>query len=363
MSEAPSLTAEGRGGPGFVARLGLAISQPRWALTIAADRANAGRSGSDLIAVLVLVIAATQLRGIATAVWLGSAVDPGFGIRALIPVLSGALTVKLGLLVVGALAVFALSGPRRSLGRAFDLACVAALPLVFVDLLATVAVRTAGIATVPPAVGWLLSGLSFGWMGALIALSLRPARIAAARIPPPPAAVAVPAHRLGVAALAIVALGVAAQAIWLVRNVELVKPMETGDEAPLFALPEINATGALSEPVALASTRGRVTVLDFWATWCGPCLASMPKLEKLARSHADVAVVAINMDDPVAARALFNERGYTIKLLADDGDVSNRYKVSTIPHTVIIDRDGKVREVVRGAGIDLASLVDKLRAE
>src|SRR5512146_2319983 len=61
---------------GLFARFGLAIAHPRWALTVAADRDHAGRSGSDLIAAIGLLLVGTQLRGLATAAWLGSAVDP-----------------------------------------------------------------------------------------------------------------------------------------------------------------------------------------------------------------------------------------------------------------------------------------------
>jgi thiol-disulfide isomerase/thioredoxin len=348
--------------PRFFARLGLAIIHPRWALTVAADRDHAGRSGSDLIAAIALLLAATQLRGLATAVWLGSAVAPGLGMRAAMRVLTGALTVDLGLLVLGALVVFALAGTRRNLGRAFDLACVAALPLVFVDLGATVVVRTAGILAVPNAVGWLLSGLSYGWMGALIALATRPARLAPVRVPAPPPEVLTPARRLGWVVAAVVALGIAVQVVWIAGNLDLVKPITTGDEAPALALAQIGPAGKLGDRVTLADTRGKITVLDFWATWCGPCLASMPRLEKLARAHPDVAVVTINLDDPVAARALFDSHGYTMKLLADDGDVSQRYGVSSIPHTVLIDRHGRVRDVVRGTGTDLAATIEAVRA-
>ena len=346
--------------PGLIVRLGLAVSRPRWALSLAGDRAVAGRSGSDLIAVIILVLAATQLRGLATAVLLGSEVEPGFGVRAATRVLTEALTLDLGLLVVGALVVFALAGGRRSLGRAFDLVCVAALPLWLVELVATVAVRAAGVAVPAPA-GWLLSAIAYGWMGSLIALAVRQARTAPTRVPGPPTVVVRPARRVGWAIAVVAALGIAVQARWIARNFELVRPMTSGDEAPAFALPEIDAAGALGERVALAATRGKVTVLDFWATWCGPCLASMPRLDKLARSHPDVAVIAINMDDAVAARALWRRSGYTMKLLADDGDVSQRYSVSSIPHTVIIDPSGMVREVVRGTGTDLAALVEAMR--
>jgi thiol-disulfide isomerase/thioredoxin len=349
-------------GPRLLTRLGLAIVHPRAALGVAADRRHAGRSGSDLIAAIALVLAATQLRGLATAVWLGSSVEIGLGLRAAMRVLTGALTVDLGLLVLGALVVFALAGARRNLGRAFDLACVAALPLVFVDLGATVAVRTAGIAAVPGAVGGLLAGASYAWMGSLIALAIRPARSAPVRATELPAAAVASARWIGAAIAAIIALGVAVQAAWIADNLELVKPMTTGDQAPGVALPQIDRDGKLGAPFTLSATRGKITVLDFWATWCKPCLASMPRLEKLARSHPDVAVVTINLDDPAAARALFTERGYTMKLLEDDGDVSQRYGVTSIPHTVVIDPRGVIRGVIRGTGTDIATVVDAVRA-
>ncbi|HEX2692156.1 MAG TPA: TlpA disulfide reductase family protein [Kofleriaceae bacterium] len=340
-------------------RLGLAIVHPRWALTIAADRDHTGRAESDLIAALGLLLAATKLGGLAAAVWLGSSVSPGLGVRAAMSVIAGAIKVDLGLLVVGALVVFGLAGARRNLGRAFDLACVAALPLVFVDLGATVVVRATGIAAVPGAVGSLLAGLSYGWMGALIVLAVRPARRAPVHVPAPPAGTLRLARRFGGGVAAVAALGIVTQIVWIAGNLDLVKPMKTGAQAPALALAQIGPTGALGAPVTLASMRGKVTVLDFWATWCNPCVVSMPRLERLARSHPDVVVLAINLDDPAAARALFDEHGYTkMTLLADDGDVSQRYGVSLIPHTVVIDRSGVVRDVVRGTSTDLAAIVE-----
>jgi thiol-disulfide isomerase/thioredoxin len=138
--------------------------------------------------------------------------------------------------------------------------------------------------------------------------------------------------------------------------------MTSGDAAPAIALPRIGAGGALGERFSLDASRGKITVLDFWATWCKPCLAAMPRLDEIARAHPDVTVIAINLDDAAAARGLFERYRWSMTLVADDGDASERYGVSSIPHTVVLDRRGMVREVVRGAGADLAAIVARIRA-
>ncbi len=347
----------------MIARLGLAITHPRWALSIASDRKQAGRSGSDLIAVIGLLLLATQLRGLFGAAWLGSAVSAGLGMRAVMHVLSPALTIELGFLVLASLLLFGVAGSRRNLGRAFDLGCVATLPLVFVDLLATVIVRAAQIE--PPAVaGIVLAGISYAWAGALVALAVRTARSIAVAVPEPPSHEVTRGQRAGWAVVAIALVGTVVQVTWIAGNIELMRPMTQGDAAPAFALPAIGPRGVLGAKVTLEATRGKVTVIDFWATWCGPCLRAMPALDALADRHAaDVTVVTVNLDDPVAARVLFDERGYRMMLVADDGQVSERYGVTSIPHTVVIDRTGLVRLVHRGGGGNLELEVSQIIAE
>jgi thiol-disulfide isomerase/thioredoxin len=137
-----------------------------------------------------------------------------------------------------------------------------------------------------------------------------------------------------------------------------VRPMTPGDPAPQLALPRITGANQLGETVSLPA--GKVTVLDFWATWCGPCLKSMPHLDALARRHPEIAVLAINIDDPAEAWALFDERKYAMTLLAGDRATSDRYGVSAIPHTVVIDRNGNVRRVFRGGAMDLEREVQAL---
>jgi thiol-disulfide isomerase/thioredoxin len=347
---------------GFVARLGLAITHPRWALALATDRKHAGRSGSDLLLLLVVILLATQLRGIFGGLWLGSAIDMSLGVQAILRVLTGALTLDLAFLVIGALLLWALGGPRRDLGRAFDLACVAVLPLLYVELLATVIVHAAGV-EVPQVASTVVSGLAYGWAGSLIALAITPARTSTRREIAVPAAVVTPAVRAGVAVLVLAVVGLALQVRWIGGHSDELRPMQKGDPAPAFALPSIEPAGKLGPSVALSASKGKVTIIEFWATWCQPCLKALPKLDALMRDHKDVTVLAVNLDDPLEASVIWEAQRYRMTLLKDDGSVSNRYGVSQVPHVVVIDREGMVRLVARGGRADVEAMVEKILAE
>ena len=355
----PPVTRVASGEPRWLGRIGLAIVHPRWALTVAGDRRNAGRSGSDLLLAIVLLLMATRARAVIGAVWLGSAVDWGLGARAFVNVLTRTLTVDLGFLVIGATLLWASSGKRRDLGRAFDLACVAALPLVYVDLVASTLVQSLAI-DVPMGLMWLLSGIAYGWTGTLVAFAIPEGRRSDGHRAALPPETARSRQRGGLLVVAIMLVGIVVQLTAIGRDVALVRPMTSGAPAPPFALPRIEPRGDLGPKVSIAP--GTITVVDFWATWCSPCLAAMPRLDALARAHPELVVLAVNLDDPVAARALFDERRYTMTLVSDDNLTSERYGVSTIPHTVVIDRTGVVRLVARGRAVDLEREITRLSA-
>jgi thiol-disulfide isomerase/thioredoxin len=340
----------------LLTRVGLAIVRPRFALAAAADRKNAGRSGSDLILLILLLLAATQLRSLVGAAWLGAAVDSMIGLRAAVQILTRTLTVDLAFLVLGAFVLFAAGGAKRNLGRAFDIACVAVIPMIVLELVATTIVRALD-AQVPMQVGWVLAAISWGWAGSLLALGWRPAR---SGIAPPvlPDAVRKPARLAGWVLAAIAVAGIGLQIVWIARNIDSMRPVSIGNTAPAFALPVIGPGGALGEKRGLPANK--VVVLDFWATWCKPCIAGLPKLQRIA-AQPDVEVITINLDDAEAARALFDEAGYTMTLLMDNGDVSERYSVTSIPHSVVIGRDGAVEEVFRGGTKTLESAVERVR--
>ncbi len=334
------MTAE----PGFFARLGLAIAKPRFALAFAGDRKNAGRSGSDLILLILLMLAATQLRSLVGAAWLGKAVDSMLGLRAGMQILTRTLTVNLAFLVLGAFVLFAAGGSKRNLGRAFDIACVAAIPLLVVELVASTVIRALDLHP-PMQVGWVLAAISWGWAGSLLALGWRSARGGIA----PPAApdeVRKPARITGWLLAAITVAGIVLQLVWIARHIDSMRPVSIGNNAPAFALRTIGPGGTLGESRGLAPNK--VTVIDFWATWCKPCIVALPKLQQMANEMPDIEVLTINLDDAEAARTLFDKSGFTMTQLMDDGEVSERYSVTTIPHTVVIGRDGLVRRVFRG---------------
>jgi thiol-disulfide isomerase/thioredoxin len=144
-------------------------------------------------------------------------------------------------------------------------------------------------------------------------------------------------------------IGMGLQLAWIVKHTDVVRPLVAGATAPPFALQQIGLGGQLGDRVSV--TPGKVTILDFWATWCGPCLAAMPRVDAFARSHPEVEVIAINLDDPAKARALFDARHWSPILVADDGETANRFGVTTIPHTVMIDAQGRV-----GDGLKLLNL-------
>ena len=133
---------------------------------------------------------------------------------------------------------------------------------------------------------------------------------------------------------------------------------EVGSRAPAFELPTIDG-----ETVSLEQYRGQVVVLNFWATWCPPCVYEMPSMERLYQDlrAEGFVVLGVSVDvDPGAAdaqgrsqgivREYVDELAVTFPILLDpDRTVESLYNVSGLPTTYVIGRDGRIEGRVVGA--------------
>ncbi|HMB15589.1 MAG TPA: TlpA disulfide reductase family protein [Pelovirga sp.] len=131
-------------------------------------------------------------------------------------------------------------------------------------------------------------------------------------------------------------------------------PAVAGDIAPDFTLEDTKGN-----KVTLSSLRGKVVMVNFWATWCPPCKEEMPSMERLNKfmSDEDFVMLAINADDNgrevVPDFLKKNPHDFTV-LYDDQGAVKQSYGVYKLPESFIINKDGTIVEKVAGA-IDWAS--------
>lgn len=121
-----------------------------------------------------------------------------------------------------------------------------------------------------------------------------------------------------------------------------------GDSAPDFTVETADG-----DTFVLSEQSGKVVLLNFWATWCGPCVREMPAFEKLHSDYGeDVAILAVNcMEDKDTVNQFISDNGYTFPIAYDlEGMTSMKYPSDGIPYTLVIDKDGIVRNIYLGAG-------------
>jgi len=135
--------------------------------------------------------------------------------------------------------------------------------------------------------------------------------------------------------------------------------IEAGSAVPPLAL------ARLAEPaqsISLASLRGSVVYVDFWASWCVPCRLSMPALDALYRRHRDrgFAVVGINKDvTPADAERFLKRVPVTFPLALDAQDAAARaFEVKAMPSGYLVDRKGVIRHVHRGFTAETAAAIE-----
>jgi cytochrome c biogenesis protein CcmG, thiol:disulfide interchange protein DsbE len=122
------------------------------------------------------------------------------------------------------------------------------------------------------------------------------------------------------------------------------KPSKIGKTAPDFKVSDG------SNSIQLADYRGKVVLLNFWASWCGPCIQETPALVELHHDHPELAILAVSIDeDPAAYQRFLNRFHVDLKTVRDpDQKVAKLYGTDGWPETYIIDRKGIIRRKVVG---------------
>jgi len=124
-------------------------------------------------------------------------------------------------------------------------------------------------------------------------------------------------------------------------------PIKEGVAAPDF-------TGELMDgtSITLSELQGKPVIINFWATWCGPCVKEMPAFERLKDDFGDkIGIIAVNCgDDAGTVKDFVEENGYTFPVVLDEEySISMLYPTNSIPYTVVLDAEGKVAHISTGA--------------
>ncbi len=134
--------------------------------------------------------------------------------------------------------------------------------------------------------------------------------------------------------------------------------------APDFTLTALDGTG-----VSLSQFKGQVVLINLWATWCPPCRAEMPTIQRVYEQNRTrgFIVLAVNLrEEPSTVNAFMRQRGLTFPALLDtDGQISATYQAYVLPSSFFVDRRGIIRAVYRGPmpRSVIAGTVDQLLRE
>lgn len=118
------------------------------------------------------------------------------------------------------------------------------------------------------------------------------------------------------------------------------------------AAPDFTLKSSTGENVRLAEQRGQVVMLNFWASWCGPCRQEMPLLDGISKKYGKMGFVlyGVNVEeDNTAAKKMLKDLGVSFPILFDtESKLSGLYNVEAMPTSVIIDKKGNIRYIDRG---------------
>ena len=155
-----------------------------------------------------------------------------------------------------------------------------------------------------------------------------------------------------------------AGASWIFISADPTTSAMAGTSAPQagFNAPDINLKTPQGEEFTLSELRGKAVLVNLWATWCPPCRAEMPAIQRMYQEYNDQGfiVLGVNMtyqDDPFAVTPFVEEYGLTFPILLDEtGETGAAYQVRSLPSSYFINREGIITEVVIGGPMSEALL-------
>jgi cytochrome c biogenesis protein CcmG, thiol:disulfide interchange protein DsbE len=129
-----------------------------------------------------------------------------------------------------------------------------------------------------------------------------------------------------------------------------------------FLAPEFKLETSDGQSIALSDDRGKAVLVNVWATWCPPCRAEMPTIEKIYQEYQNQGLVVLGVDstiqdDPTAIAPFVKQYDITFPILLDiNGEASDLYELRSLPTSFFIGRDGVIKEVVVGGPMSEALL-------
>lgn len=133
-----------------------------------------------------------------------------------------------------------------------------------------------------------------------------------------------------------------------------VKPNVIKTKAPDFKLKDLNG-----KELSLSDLKGKKVFLNFWATWCPPCKAEMPEIQKLYEEtkDSDLVIVSVDIGEPLSeVKSFIDNNKYSFKVLLDsDQSVATKYSITAIPTSYFIDEDGNIISKKSG-GMDIDAM-------
>ena len=342
----------------FIRLIGGALAAPR--RTFGELLAGAPGGLSQALWLLGLQLLALQLPELVRAAWFLVAVDPRGGATMLVQVISQPLLLPLLAALAGSVLLGWFGKRSGGDGRTLDLAALALAPYLTLQLVGALAWRLlAAVGLNPIQVQAAVLVLGGGWFLVLLGLILKMMRQgtvgegdgegegvgggSASRLQ----------TLAGGATAALVLLILTLNLVLILLNPAPLRPVGRGSDAPAFSLPDPGGA-----TVKLADHQGEVVLISFWASWCGPCMREMPLLSKLQKELGSrgFQVLAVNVEgsrahvQSVLARHREQPGLRDLKVLVDNGAVSGRYGVRTLPHLVLLDRAGRVAHVQVSVG-------------